>query len=49
VSETLVPQLQKLEGFGGYYLVESGNDVFTSVGLFTSPVQTDEATNIASA
>ena len=49
VSETLVPQLQKLEGFGGYYLIESANGVFTSVGLFTSPAQTDEATNVASA
>ena len=48
VSETLVPQLQKLEGFGGYYLVESGNGVFTSIGLFTSPAQTEEATNVAS-
>ena len=48
VSETLVPQLQKLEGFGGYYLIEAGNGVFTSVGLFKTPAQTDEATNIAS-
>jgi hypothetical protein len=49
VTETLVPQLQKLEGFGGYYLVESGNGIFTSLGLFASPAQSDEATNIASA
>ena len=49
VSATLVPQLQKLEGFGGYYLVESGNGVFTSVGLFASSAQSDEATTIASA
>ena len=48
VSETLVPELQKLEGFGGYYLIEAGNGVFTSVGLFKTPAQTDEATNIAS-
>ena len=41
VSETLVPQLQKLEGFGGYYLIEAGNGVFTSVGLFKTPAQTD--------
>jgi hypothetical protein len=47
VSETLVPQLEKLEGFRGYYLVQSGNGVFTSVGLFTSPAQCDEATNTA--
>jgi hypothetical protein len=49
VNETLVPQLQKLEGFGGYYLVESGSGVFTSLGLFASPAQSDEATNVASA
>ena len=49
VSETLVPQLENLEGFGGYYLVESGNGVVTSVGLFASPAQSDEATTIASA
>jgi hypothetical protein len=49
VSETLVPQLEKLEGFHGYYLVESGNGVFTSIGLFTSPTQSDQATNIATA
>jgi len=49
VSETLVPQLEKLEGFRGYYLVESGNGVVTSVGLFTGPAQSDEATNLAAA
>ena len=48
-SETLVPRLQKLEGFSGYYLVEAGNGVFSSVGLFKSPAQTDEATKIAAA
>jgi hypothetical protein len=49
VSETLVPQLEKLEGFRGYYLVESGNGVVTSVGLFTGPTQSDEAASIAAA
>lgn len=49
VSETLVPQLEKLEGFRGYYLVESGNGVVTSVGLFAGPAQSDEATNLAAA
>jgi len=49
VSETLVPQLEKLEGFRGYYLIESGDGIFTSVGLFTSPAQSDEATNLAAA
>jgi hypothetical protein len=49
VTETLVPQLQKLEGFGGYYLIEAGNGVFSSVGLFENPEQTDEATKLAAA
>ena len=49
VSETLVPELEKLEGFRGYYLIESGDGIFTSVGLFTSPAQSDEATSIAAA
>ena len=49
VSETLVPQLEKLDGFRGYYLVESGNGVVTSVGLFAGPAQSDDATNLAAA
>ena len=48
-SETLVPQLQKLEGFSGYYLIESEDGVFSSVGLFKSFRQADEATSLAAA
>jgi hypothetical protein len=47
VHETLVPRLQKLEGFSGYYLIEAGHGVFSSVGLFESSTQADEATKIA--
>jgi hypothetical protein len=49
VSETLVPQLKNLEGFRGYYLIEAGNGVFSSVGLFKEPAQSDEATKVAAA
>jgi hypothetical protein len=49
VEESLVPELRKLEGFGGYYLIEAGNGVFSSVGLFKSPNQVDEATKVAAA
>ena len=49
VSETLVPQLKNLEGFRGYYLIEAGNGVFGSVGLFKDPAQSDEATKVAAA
>ena len=34
VNETLMPQLRSLPGFAGYYLVESGNGVLSSLGLF---------------
>ncbi len=48
VGETLMPSLSKLPGFNGYYLIESGNGVFTSVGLFDSPMQAEESTRVAS-
>jgi len=39
VSETLVPKLEKLSGFEGYFLVDAGNGVFTSLSLFDTPEQ----------
>ena len=48
VKETLVPQLRKLPGFSGYYLVEAGNGVFTSLGLFETPEQGAESTKVVS-
>jgi hypothetical protein len=44
VSETLVPKLEKLSGFKGFYLVDAGNGVFTSLGLFETPEQGMEST-----
>ena len=46
VNETLIPKLEKLPGFAGYYLVEAGNGVFTSFGLFETPEQGKESTKI---
>jgi hypothetical protein len=43
VNETLVPQLRKLPGFEGYYLIEAGNGVFSSLGLFETAAQADES------
>ena len=48
VNETLVPQLRKLEGFKGYYMIESGNGVFSSLGLFENAEQIEESTKVAS-
>jgi hypothetical protein len=48
VGETLMPSLSKLPGFNGYYLIESGNGVFTSVDLFETSIQGEESTRVAS-
>ena len=34
INATLVPQLRELPGFSGYYLIEAGNGVLSSFGLF---------------
>jgi hypothetical protein len=45
-NETLVPKLNKLPGFVGYFLVEAGNGVFSSLSLFETPEQGMESTKI---
>src|SRR5512133_2232212 len=47
VNETLVPQLRKLPGFGGYYLIEAGNGVLSSLGLFETSEQAEESGKLA--
>ena len=42
VNEKLVPQLRELPGFSGYYLIEAGNGVLSSFGLFETSDQADE-------
>jgi hypothetical protein len=46
VEETLLPKLTKLPGFAGYYLIEAGNGVFSSLGLFETPEQGMDSTKI---
>jgi hypothetical protein len=46
VNEKLVPQLSELPGFSGYYLIEAGNGVLISFGLFETSEQADESKNI---
>ena len=46
VNETLLPKLNKLPGFKGYFLVEAGNGVFSSLNLFETPEQGMESTKI---
>jgi hypothetical protein len=47
VGETLVPKLSKLEGFSDYYLIEAGNGIMTSVGIFDTPTHASESTRVA--
>jgi hypothetical protein len=46
VNETLVPKLSKLPGFAGYYLIEAGNGVFSSLGLFETSEQGMESSKV---
>jgi hypothetical protein len=46
VEQTLIPQLRKLPGFTGYYLIEAGNGVLSSLGLFETSEQGDESTKV---
>ena len=47
-DETLVPSLSELPGFSGYYLIEAGDGVMSSIGFFDTPDQADESTRVAS-
>ncbi|MGZ8708301.1 MAG: hypothetical protein ACXW0R_13085 [Gaiellaceae bacterium] len=47
VNYTLLPKLSKLEGFKVYYMIEAGNGVISSLGLFETSEQADESTKIA--
>jgi len=46
VNETLVPKLEKLSGFAGYWLLEADNGVFSSLSLYETPEQSKESTKI---
>ena len=46
VNEVLVPKLEKLSGFAGYWLIEADNGVFSSLSLFETPEQSKESTKL---
>jgi len=45
-KETLVPKLEKLPGFKGYYLIDAGSGVFSSLGLFETLEQGMESSKV---
>ena len=36
-----------MPGFSGYYLIEAGNGVMSSIGFFETSAQADESTRVA--
>ena len=48
VNETLMPLLKELPGFDGYYFVDAGNGIFTSLGLFETREQGEASTKLVS-
>jgi hypothetical protein len=46
VDENLLPRLTKMPGFSGYYLIEAGNGVMSSIGFFETSAQADESTRV---
>jgi hypothetical protein len=48
VNETLLPRLNNLPGFSGYFLLEAEKGVMTSIGLFETSEQADESTRVVS-
>jgi hypothetical protein len=47
IRGSLTPRLSALPGFDSYYVIEGGNGVFTSVGLFETAEQAEESTRLA--
>jgi hypothetical protein len=43
-----LPSLSELPGFHGYYLIEAGDGVMSSIGFFDTPEHADESTRLAS-
>jgi len=47
VLESLVPSMSELPGFAGYFLIDAGAGVLTSVSLFESSAQAEASTRLA--
>jgi hypothetical protein len=47
-DETLVPSLDQSPGFIGYYLIEAGNGVLSSIGFFDTAEHADLSNHVAS-
>ena len=48
VGESLAPKLSKMPGFSSYFLIDTGNGVMSSVGVFETSTQAHDSTRVAS-
>ena len=48
VDDTLLPSLKELPGFNGYFLIEAGDGVMSSIGFYDTSAHADESTRVAS-
>src|ERR1700759_2955439 len=46
--DSLLPRLSEMSGFNGYYLIDAGDGVFSSVSIFETAAHADESTRVAS-
>ena len=47
VTETFLPSISKLPGFSGYFVIDAGDGVLTSIGLFETSHQAHASTRLA--
>jgi len=47
VGDSLLPSVSELPGFRGYYLIDGGETVLASIGLFENAKEAHESTRIA--
>jgi hypothetical protein len=46
VDDNLMPSLTKLPGFGGFFLIEAGDGVMSSVNFFDTSAQAEESNRV---
>ena len=47
VGESYLPRVSKLDGFRGYYLIETNDGVMSSISFFDTMAQADESTRLS--
>jgi hypothetical protein len=47
VGESYLPRVSKMDGFRGYYVIETNDGVMSSIGFFDTMAQADESTRLS--